>query len=408
MASRMDRPRSLVYTAEGLFEIPPVYIATALPVDALTTLGHLRDVSFAHKFGTRSTMHKEFRIDRNMSILHGPKALAELALNGGVLPLVNDVIPSDEDYECPQMKTWKDLREQNWEKWRQPAPRRQVLWCIEMRVDADSFGFEQRFGKGFLLVVPQTRELEEALKNWRTSSLFEDRYFEDMYPLHRSLMMGVLKHTTSLFDPAEWPMALPAEDLSYTEAVFAMSFRPAPMHRNLKLQPPPYREARQYIDYSIMGEARRAADPVLSTMASSSDELVDLSRPLVAQRGQAPELPSDIMETIFLMAARRGVAGNTLWDWKSHLALRLVNVQARNVVRDVSLGIVTALRDGITPMASDLKSKTSWPDVLELREIALLANLHPIDVIVEGNKIDQFTIMRIRRCKNGYPGDEHP
>lgn len=377
--------RLVVYTADGLFEIPTLYAGEGL---GLIGRRPYQTIGFGGEggksgFNERSVFHKAFRPDHTFSSL----VMAKRVLRGGVLPLVNDVTVTEECLKDPCMARWKDVRDENWDRWNRGPTKREVLWCVEMHIDPQNFGFERYLGGGFLLVVPQTTGLEMAFQQAR-SEIEANWDTNDVYPLIISAMLGGLKHTTSVFDPVQWPLALPVKDLNYTEALFAMSLRPAPMVPELPLQPHP----------GLQVIASMKSGPALSSMASVGGELMSLARPLFLQTQPCtrPSLPDDIMDHIFEEAAHRGLAGNTLWDWRSHLALRLVSVQARDIVTRVSTNIVSTLRVGIGAMTK-LGSRASWPTVCALRETALGANLHPLEVVMHGNCIDKWTIARIRR-----------
>lgn len=359
--------RVMLYTAEGLFELPPSYMAHGLaikPFRSYQSIGFGKGDS--DDFSDRSVAHGAFRAD-HVPPLGDMSVLSTLALIGQVVVITNDVVGTDEP----------------------PPPSRQVLWCVEIQICPPHRGLYERLGTGILMPVPRTRALDAAL------AVSEERVRDNAHLDHPNVldqMTGSLRQTTSFFCPTEWPLAKSVERLDYVEALFAMTLRPAPM------------QARRDEE----GRWLHAEDPVpeywlnhdevpFSTVASVTTRSVGRPRALQVHHLQRalPTLPDDILDRIFTMAARHGLAGNTKSDWESHLALRAVNRATRDVVRAVSLGIITELQVGIAAL-TPARATASWPEVRALREVALRANLHVIDVVLHGTRLDEWTIARIR------------
>lgn len=387
----------MVYTADGLFKIPETYVAIDLRDYILDDDAGNRNARLEFRgeggFSNRRLLHGAFRGDAFLRFLaNSEQDVAKRVFHGGVVVLKNDVSMKDADFEAGGMEQWKDFP-------RDMPEQSEVLWCVRMRVDPCSSGFEENFGDGFLFPVAQTHSLNEAMAAFG-SRLVSNVTETDMYPTYRCLLQGPLKQTTSTFDPVLWPLNMKVDKLSYTEAVFAMSLRPAPCIRGVPIQSEPPVELDLY--YSDACGTRRLDRP-LSTVAS-----LDYGRDCFARmevspwRGcgapsSLPTLPDDVLERIFSMATTRGLAGNTFYDWKMYRALRCVSKELYRSVDKASCDIIHQLLRGIAPMTSPGRH-IEWERVREMRDIALNANLHPIEVIMHGSRLDHLTIARIRDC----------
>lgn len=377
---RFDAPRRVIlYTPEGLFELPISYLARGRgligrrnPFQCMKYGDLSRDANPWSVFNRREVMHGAFRPDRPGSTVNSLVSLAEKALSGGVWVLTNDAA----DTGPHALAT------------------RQVLWCVKLIIDPVC---SECVGHEFLMVVPRTRGLDAALEYVAHNS---GGGWWGVYGFFAAQMMGSLRQTTSFFCPTQWPLARRVERLNYYEAVFAMSLRPEPLPTLRTeegwLHAPESRPALEY-DYELRFIG--GSEP-LASMASVNPRLLDSPpQDWLSRACDLPTLPDDILDRIFTIAAHRGLAGNTRGDWGSHLALRAANSFARDVVRRVSLGIVTKLQTGIASLTPS-GATAAWSEVRTLREEALQANLHPIEFIMHGDGLDEWTIARIRLKKD--------
>lgn len=383
-----DPRRVMLYTAEGLFELPMSYsahggclIGRRNPFQYMKFGDLSLDANPWSVFNKREVMHGAFRPDRPGS-LHKhftPYDLAERALSGGVWVLTNDAVDTGP----------------------QSLATRQVLWCVKLLVDP-SVDCSECFGHEFLMVVPRTHGLDVALE-YVANTTGGGRW--GVYGAFAAQMMGSLRQTTSFFCPAQWPLARRVERLDYKEAIFAMSLRPEPLPELRNEEGwlhAPESMAMKFLDDKHVG----GSEPFAS-MASVYPLLFDHPRQdCLLRECDLPTLPDDVLDRIFTIAAHRGLTGNTREDWASHLALRAANSFARDVVRRVSLGIVMKLQTGIASL-TPLGATATWSEVRTLREEALRANLHPIEVIMHGDGLDEWTIARIRYKKKveSHPRD---
>lgn len=384
----------MIYTADGLFEIPETYIALDLHNGANPS--HLSEndrlvFSGFGGFADRRLCHGAFRGDDLLRFLSKRGALAtehQMAarvFSGGVVVLKNDVALQDSDFDTERMCQWREFP-------RDMPEQSEVLWCVRMWVDPCHRGFDDHFGKGFLFPVARTHSLDAALACFEQDSL--DLVTEDPYPAHRQLLQGPLKQTTSTFDPVLWPLNMAVDKLNYTEAVFAMSLRPAPCMSDVVLPSKSPKQPRVFVEFEGGG---RLIDRPFSTVASLDSDLDCFARPLKFQgsRRRLPLIPDDVLERVFSMATTRALAGNTLYDWEMYRSLRRVSKELCQSVDKASGTIIHILRNGIVPMTPSGRH-IKWERVRSVRETALNANLHPIEVIKNGSCLDHLTISRIR------------
>lgn len=382
---RFRSQRWLVYTEARLYEIPAVYIrhenAPYLPKILSFSGGQLDADGSEDSFCCRKLRHAAFRGDCEPVIGSLEKLAFDVrAGRSNLVGVCNEFHPASPEEQ--QGLEDPRLQELPWE----PAPESEVLWCVQFVVDPNITGFETFLGCGFLFPLPMQQRLLDALNNL----LWKPLPCHLPYPGWTSALAVLGRPTASVFDPSRWPLALPVNELTYYEGLFAMCIRPVKCVNGEPVT----------TSFRVESDDKCTCSATIATVDPQENDYGRPERMRASWQLSSPSLlrfdtPDEIIDLIVDRAARKSIANDAL-DWSVHLQLRAVSKRCRATVDTMTESLAVSLFEGLKPMVPR-EVRTPWEHVKALREIALNANLHVVDIIRHACRIDKWTVARIRR-----------